>query len=299
MHAFMSRRGAGAAQAWRPALLPAALAVLLLLPTGPASAQQRPLQTDDAALLGVGRVRAELGIEFLQGQRYPLSGLRGDLTRLGLAAIHVGVGEYAEFQLSGVVQDFLSVTSRTSAFIAPDFDGNATSDFGDIVLGTKLRMASESAGRPALAFKFAVQLPNASNESGLGTDQTHFFAAILASKSFGRTTVLGNLGLAILGSAVEPNTQNDKLTYGLGLIVRASPEARFVAEVFGREGPERAGNENQAQVRLGFQFAVGSLRWNVAGIAGLRRYDADTGVALGVTYEFQAFHRDKKPKTIR
>jgi len=52
-----------------------------------ASGQQRPLKTDDAEILGTGRIRAEFGAEFLQGQRFSLSGLRGDLTRLGVSSI--------------------------------------------------------------------------------------------------------------------------------------------------------------------------------------------------------------------
>ena len=100
--------------------------------------QQRPLVTDDAEILPTGRVRAQVGVEFLQRQRYNLSGLEGDLSRLGVAAVHVGVGEYAEFQLSGVIQEVLSVTSRTAAVVDPDFSGNSTSTFGNLRLGTKL-----------------------------------------------------------------------------------------------------------------------------------------------------------------
>ena len=77
-----------------------------------AFAQQRPLRTDDAELLPTGHVRADVGVEFLQGQRFSLSGLDGDLTRLGVASIHVGLG-YAEFEISGVGQDLYSVSSRT------------------------------------------------------------------------------------------------------------------------------------------------------------------------------------------
>ena len=120
------------------------LPVIFLMMPWTASAQQRPLRTDDAEILETGRVRAEFGVEFLQGQRYSLSGLRGDLTRLGVASIHVGIGEYAEFQISGVVQDILSVSSRTEqpAF-PPTFGGSSTNDFGDLILGTKIKLAGE------------------------------------------------------------------------------------------------------------------------------------------------------------
>src|SRR5213592_3695643 len=221
------------------------LLVAVLLGSGiPSLAQQRPLKTDDADIVPTGRVRLEFGVEFLQGQRFSLSGLEGDLTRLGVADVHVGVGEYAEFQISGVVQDFLSVSRRTPAAIEPNFAGDATSDVGDLVLATKLKLMPERKSHPGVAFKFAVQLPNASNESGLGTDETNFFASLLLDKHFGRSRALANIGLAILGSPVTPNSQTDLMTYGLALIVPVHHRVNLVSEIHGRQGSERLGNEN-------------------------------------------------------
>jgi hypothetical protein len=68
------------------------IAFCLIVPTA-VYAQQRPLRTDDAGILKTGRIRADFGIEFLQRQRYSLSGLQGNLTRLGVSGIHVGVGD--------------------------------------------------------------------------------------------------------------------------------------------------------------------------------------------------------------
>ncbi len=263
--------------------------------------QQRPLQTDDAELLKTGRVRAEFGVEFLQGQRYSLSGLRGDLTRLGVASIQVGVGEYAEFKISGVMQDFLSVSSRTdNPPIAPTFTGNTTGDFGNLILSTKLKLAGEKGRRPAIAFKFAVELPNAKHDSGLGTDQTEFYSSLLFKKTFGRSQVLGNIGFAILGSPVLQGRQTDPLTYGVATIIPMFRGVNFIAEVNGRQGPpRRLGNENKSQARLGIQFWTGGVRWDFAAVAGLMRYDPKSGIAVGATYEFQAFARNEPPVRIK
>jgi hypothetical protein len=262
-------------------------------------AQQRPLRTDVTDPVGLGRIRVDFGLEFLQGQRFTLSGLEGDLTRVGVTSIHVGVSEFAEFQISGVVRDFLSVSRRTPPAIPPDFAGNATSDVGDLVLASKFRLATERGARPALGFKFAVQLPNASNESGIGSDVTNFHALFLASKHIRGAQILGNLGLAILGSAVQPNSQADLLTYGFGIIIPMHSKANLVSEVQGRAGAQRLGNENQSQIRAGVQMRMAGLRWDIAGIAGLEKHDPDSGLVLGVTYEFQAFNRPRSPKTIR
>lgn len=271
----------------------------LIFPTM-AHGQQRSLKTDDAEILKTGRVRIESGVEFLQGQRYSLSGLRGDLTRLGVSSVHVGVGEYAEFQISGVMQDFLSVSSRTVPVIPPQFSGNSTSDFGDLTLGTKLKLVGEKGRRPAMAFKFSVQLPNAKHDSGLGTDQTEFYSSLLFKKHFGRSQILADVGFAILGSPVLEGRQTDPLTYGVAAIVPMHRNVNLVAEISGRQGPpRRVGNENKSQVRAGIQFWTRKIRWDLSGVAGLMRFDPKSGIVVGVSYEFQAFQRNESPIKIK
>jgi hypothetical protein len=273
----------------------------LFLMAIPAHAQdpQRALRPEPADLLGLGRVRADFSVEFDQRARYSLSGLEGDLLRLGILNFRVGVGEYAEFQISGVGRDFLSVTKRSTAVIPTTFSGDNTSDFGDLVLGTKLKLVSERGSRPALSFKFAVQLPNASNERGLGADEIEFYSSLLCSKHLGRAEFTGNLGLAILGSPVQTNSQADMLTYGAGIIIPLHPKVELVAELSGRQGPQRIGNENLAQARAGARIHAAGLRWDFMGMAGLRHFDPKSGLALGVSYEFQAFHKKQGPVTVK
>ncbi len=276
------------------------LMVCLAWPWAAASAQHRPLRTDDAEILETGMVRTEFGVEFLQGQRYSLSGLRGDLMRMGVVAVDVGVGEFAEFQLSGVVQDFLSVKERTVPVVPADFSGNSTSDFGNLALGTKLRLAGEKGPRPAVAFKFAVELPNANQGSGLGTDEMAFYSSLLFKKRLGPSQILGEVGFAILGSPVTAGGQTDPLTYGVAAVLPVHRRVNLVAGISGREGPSgRVGNENKSEARAGIQFATGGLRWDVGGVAGLKRFDPKSGIVVGVTYEFRAFKRDPRPVTIQ
>jgi hypothetical protein len=266
--------------------------LLMFMIVQPAWTQQRPLKTDDADVIRTGHIRAELGVEFLQNQRYSISGFEGDLTRLGVTSIHVGVGEYAEFQISGIFQDYMSISKRTPPAIPAQVKGNSTNDFGDLVLASKLRFTPEKGRSPAVAFKFAVELPNTSQTTGLGNDETEFYSSLLASKHFGSVWVLGNVGLAILGSPITAG-QADMLTYGFGIIAPVSNRINLVSEINGRRGPIRQGNEAQSMIRAGVQIRTGALRWDIAGIAGLKRYDADSGLTVGVTYEFQGFHKKK------
>ena len=90
----------------------AALLLALLCAVG-ARAQQRPLITEDVDIIETGTIRFEAGIDFMQDARFPLSGLTGDLTRVGVIGINVGLSPNVEFQIDGVAQNILSVNSVT------------------------------------------------------------------------------------------------------------------------------------------------------------------------------------------
>jgi hypothetical protein len=83
------------------------------------------------------------------------------------------------------------------------------------------------------------------------------------------------------------------LTYGAGFLLPLKARVSLVGEINGRKGPspERVGNEDQSQVRMGIQLQAMGLRWDLGGIAGLKSYDPDSGIAFGVTYVFKAFHK--------
>jgi hypothetical protein len=275
------------------------LFMLFLVFPGMVYGQQRPLKTDDASLLPVGRVRMELGAEFLQRQRYALSGLDGDLTR-GVAAIGVGVGDYAEFQISSVFQEVLSISKRTEPVVAPDIYGDSTRSVGNLTLGTKLKLVGEKERMPAMAFRFAVELPNANQAHGLANDETAFYADLLFGKNIGRARVLGNLGFAILGSPVAAGQQADPLTYSVAVITPVHRHLNLVAEISGREGPEgRVGNENKSRFLAGIQLRTGAIRWDLGAVAGLKDYDPKSGIVVGATYEFQAFNKADRPVRIQ
>src|SRR5262245_35822230 len=78
----------------------------------PSWAQQRPLETQEPAILPPGTVSVQFGFDFLQDAKYPLSGLRGDLTSLGVIGLYTGLGEIVEFQMQGTVYNSLSINQR-------------------------------------------------------------------------------------------------------------------------------------------------------------------------------------------
>ena len=258
------------------------------------SAQQRPLITEDVDIIPPGTIRIEAGIDFMQGARYTVSGLTGDLTRVGVIGVSFGMSPNVEFQIEGVAQNYLSINSRglsaTPLDLAPGV--NSTNDTGDFTLAAKFKLRNETGRGPSLGFRFGVQLPNSNQARGIGVNQTNAFGSILIGKKFGpdgRFNTFGNLGLAILTAPTEPFTQNDVFTYGFAGIYRINKQFSIAGEVNGRantrpgDGP--LGTESQAEARLGMQIRASGLRFDFAGIKGLTSFSPNSGFTIGVTYD--------------
>jgi hypothetical protein len=278
-----------------------ALSSLLAICARPVPAQQRPLETQLPAILPPGTVSLQLGFDFLQNAKFPVSGLRGDLTSLGVIGIYMGLGEIVEFQMQGTVFNSLSINERstTPLNLTLNSGGTATSDFGDLAFSTKILLVSERKHLPALSFRPTVQLPNASAAKGLGLDSTQFYGSLLAGKHVGKLNAFANAGLGILSNPVEPGVQNDVMIYGLGGIYPMTAEVNLAGEVYGRWSTRKTGaplgTESQSVFRLGVQISGLGLRWDIAGVAGLAEKSPHSGVTFGVTKEFQAFRvRGKK-----
>src|SRR5262249_55941426 len=91
------------------------VAVVLTAIGRSASAQQRPLITEDPEVIGAGRLLFEGGIDGAHDVHYPLSGLEGNLWRVPTAGISVGISPIAELQIDGGPYNHLSITKRNPA----------------------------------------------------------------------------------------------------------------------------------------------------------------------------------------
>lgn len=275
------------------------LSILLLIACAgfAAFAQQRPLLTEDVDTTPEGAVEISAGVDFFQNDKFPLSGLKGDLTRVGDVRVRVGFASNVEFQLEGVLQNFLAINSMRNAPIPLNLDGNSSNDAGDFILSTKIKLRNETKNLPALGFKFGFQLPNSDQARGIGTNQINVFGKILVQKKFGsrnargtaRFNTFGNVGIGILTAPLERFTQNDVLLYGLAGIYRATDNVNIVGEVNGRsstrKGSAPLGTESTGQFRIGTQIRASNLRFDSAAIFGLTKYSPRTGVTFGVTYQ--------------
>jgi Putative MetA-pathway of phenol degradation len=269
--------------------------VFVVLAARGAFAQQRPLVTEDPETIGAGRVLLEGGIEHLRDAKYPVSGLTGNLTRVPLLGISIGVSSIAEIQIDQASFQRLDIKTRTRGPLTDlmTATGSSTFDTDDLLIGAKIRIAAEGTGRPAFGFRFATKLPNANNESGLGLDTTDFFASILAGKTTQSVRIVGNIGLAILGDPTSGNRQNDELTYGLSFARAITDAAEVVGEINGRANTRSAGplpgTESRSLVRMGLRYTHGGWRADGGVLIGVTHNDPDLGFTAGFTYAFTAF----------
>jgi len=272
------------------------LFILILLMSGviSASAQQRPLITEDVDIIPPGTIRIEAGIDFMQGAKYTVSGIRGDLTRGGVIGISFGMGPNVEFQIEGVAQNYVSINSRGPSAIPLDLapGANSTNDTGDFTIAAKFKLRNETRRGPSLGFRFGVQLPNSNEARGIGLNATNAFGSVLIGKKFGhdgRFNTFGNLGIAILTAPTELFTQNDVLTYGVAGIFHINKQFAIAGEVNGRAntrpGNGPLGTESMGEARLGMQIRASGLRFDFAGIKGLTSFSPNSGFTVGVTYD--------------
>jgi hypothetical protein len=272
----------------------AVLALLLTSFAATASAQQRPLVTEDPETIGLGVVLIEGGIDYQRSVFYPLSGLEGNLTRIPTLGASFGIGSIAELQIDGGLYNHLAVTSRQPAPFsrALDFTGDSTGDIEDITIGAKIRIAAEKPGQPAVGVRFATRLPNAVNESGLGLDTFDFYSSLLIGKTVESVRIVGNAGIGILAEPLDGTSQNDVFTYGASF-ARALPQGvEIVGEINGRLNIRNdgapPGTESRGAFRIGVRVTNGAVRVDGGIILGITSRDPSFGVMGGLTWVVRA-----------
>ena len=277
-------------------LLIGALLIGSLMPAHLAFAQSRPLVTEDPETVPAGHILLEAGVDYAQDVAYPVSGLRGNLWRIGTFGLSFGVSSIAEIQIDGGLRNRLNITTfDPSAPLAGMLmiTGESTADFQDLVIGSKVRFLSETASRPSMAIRFWTRLPNAGNESGLGLDTTDFHFGLAIAKTVQSVRVAGNFGFGILPDPTRGDRQNDVLDYGISLARAVAPGAEIVGEFNGRlntrEGTPPPGTETRSLMRIGARFTRGPVRLDGALLVGVTELDPTWGFSTGVTWVFKAF----------
>lgn len=280
-------------------LVPCILVLLGVLGGSTAAfAQSRPLVTEDPETVPVGNILIEGGLDIMRDTYFPASGLRGTLWRIATIGASFGVSSIAEFQIDGGIRNSLKISSRNpdaplAHMLTLEDDDDSTSDFEDLRFGAKVRIASETAGRPAFALRFVTRLPNAGNESGLGLDTMDFHFGVLFGKTVRSIRFVGNAGMGILGDPERGDRQNDVLDYGFSVARAIATGVELVGEVNGRastrSGTPPIGTESRSVMRFGARFTHASVRIDGAFLVGITSNDPSWGISTGVTWVLKAF----------
>jgi hypothetical protein len=257
-----------------------------------AHAQQRPLVTEDPETIGAGHVLLEGGFSLDSEQSNFVNGLKGDIARLASFGASVGIGATAEVQIDGGLLQRLTVTERlpnapleTITLLLP---GDRSSSMEDLIVATKIRLASETTSRPALGIRFGTKLPTAAPDKGIGLGTTDFFASFLVAKTVQSVRTVGNVGVIVLGN---PETASDPATtLGFGLsVARALTNAfELVGEINGRLTPFEkivpAGTESRGVLRFAGRYTYAMLRLDFGVLVGMTNRDPSFGISGGATY---------------
>ncbi len=268
--------------------------MLCFLPV-PSFAQQRPLRTEGADTVPAGTMRVMVGFDFLQDSDFPLSGLSGDLTSVGVLDVRTGVGKMVELQMQGTVQHFLDVKRQVGSFVTPTLTGSAsTHDVGDFAAFVKVRFLGEGKRRPGVAVRFGYLLPTSDQSRGIGSNTQDIFVDIILQKHFAKLLLMGNVGIGILQAPAALFTQNDVLRYGAAFSYPVHRRVNIVGEVAGFQSTRTItsgllGTESRGEARLGMQVQAAGFLWDVAGIAGLTRNSPRTGFTFGVSKDLRIF----------
>jgi hypothetical protein len=257
-------------------LTTAALAALAA-PAGAQSLSGRPFRTESATTFAWGLHVLDVGVEAMDGAvPVPLlDDTGGELVRVPVVRYRLGLGR-AELDIGGPAWQLFD----------PDHPTREDEDeVGDLELFFKVGLLREAPGRPSLGVSVAARLPNASEETGLGSDETDVFAAFLLSKEWDVHEIRLNVGLAILGDPLEDGSQEDLATYGLA--GRHGERHCFIWEAWGRaleSDDER--DLTESTLRLGYAYWSRRVTADVAVLVGLDETSGDLGLAAGASWLF-------------
>jgi len=264
----------------RPWLVTAGAIVCLMSAAALADAQTRPLRTEEATTGPAGRILFETGFEAIASEPSFLTGVErtrwdGPLLRL----------VYSPADTVELDVEWVAAVGVLSAEDEP-----RTTDFGDIILRTKLRFFEGQGRQPTVAGRFGIVLPQTSYEDedfrplGLGPNTTRFFIEALLTQPLGPVQVDANLGLFLHEDPTKSHDQLDFVSYGLAARWAVGSGWEIVAEVAGRAGEGKPGAGERSEGRLGARYSRGRLRFDAALRRGLLSEQGTWGGTVGLSW---------------
>lgn len=253
----------------------ALVSVVALLPPGAtavASAQTRPLQTEEATTASARTIVLEAGGDWMRDEPNFLTGRLRDRFDGPTVRLVYSPADSVEIDLEWV--GWIATPSD------PDFGD--VGDFGDVTLRTKLRFVDGGPRGPTFGARYVLTLPQTEFEQGLGPNTTRMSAQFLLTQPLGRLRVHLNAGLAIEDEAQRPHFQRDLLAFGAALEGRVGEHLRVGAEVAGKAGDGAPGTDERIEARAGLSWERERLGLDAAVRRGLADADGTWGFTAGV-----------------
>jgi len=263
------------------------LAAALVAPWGArADAQTLPLRTEPAVTAPSGTLVLETAMEAIADEPSYVTGV--ERTRWDGPLFRLVYSPAANVELDA---EWVTRVGELGEAGRGDFQ---SSDWGDVALRAKWRIAHGNGARPTIGARFGVILPETSfedvhfNPLGLGPNTLRAFAEGLLTQPIGRGRIHVNAGLFLQDEVYEPHDQRDFFSYGLAFEWPVKARLALLAEVAGRAGDGRPGAEERAEARAGVRLGSGRVRWDVAARRGLAKADGTWGLSLGLTWTARA-----------
>ncbi len=250
------------------------LALCLILPGALAGAQTGNRLTEEAQTAAAGTLVLETGFDAIAAEPNFLTGAERGRYAGPLLRLVYSPASNVEMDLEWV--------SFVGAPHDPDF-GNA-SDRGDVTLRAKVRFVEGKAKRPTVGARFWVALPETKADVGLGPNELRQGTELLVSQAAGLATLHVNAGFSVADEVFRPHLQRDFFTYGLAVTRPVGPRGEAMGEVSGRAGKGVPGADEHSEMRAGFRWSQGPVRYHVALRRGLAKADGRWGFTAGLAW---------------
>jgi hypothetical protein len=262
---------------------PALAAALFAVGPGSAAAQTRPLLTEPAVTAPKGTLVFETGFDAIANEPSYVTGV--ERTRWDGPLLRLVYSPAANVELD------LEWVARVGVLDEEGRGDIQSSDWGDVTLRAKWRIAEGGGGRRTAGARFGVVLPQTSfedkrfNPLGLGPNTLRAFVEGLLTLPLGRGRIHANGGLFLHDEVYRGHDQRDFVSYGLAFEWPASRRLALLAEVTGRAGRGKPGAEPRSEARAGLRLGGGRLRWDLALRRGLARTMGTWGATAGLAWD--------------
>lgn len=237
------------------------------VPRAFAGIENRPLNSDEATVLDKGQWVIATGLTFV---RQP----NNDNEWAWATDLEYGIFDWLEINLDIPYQ-------VTDVHGGTDLNG-----LGDVIVSLEWNPVRERDRYPAISFAANLKNQNANEDRGLGSGELDYTATILASKNFGSTSVLVNVGMTLIGD--PPGTDfSNTVNYSAALAYEFKDNVTYVGELVAQTNADRSAETDPLELLVGAIYRVRDGVFMDGGIGtGLSPASPDLRVVSGITVEF-------------